>query len=97
MFTDIIGYLAGILLTLCFLPQIIKTFQMKQADDVSMVMLLLSLFSAIFYEIYAWLLGLWPVLVMNSIFGVLVMVEIWLKIHYDRRLKFATNHPEGQN
>ncbi|MEA2114832.1 MAG: SemiSWEET family transporter [Thermodesulfobacteriota bacterium] len=97
MFTDVIGYLAGILLTLCFLPQIVKTFQMKQADDVSMVMLLLSLFSAIFYEIYAWLLGLWPVLVMNGIFGLLVMVEIWLKIHYDRRLKLATNHPEGQS
>jgi len=75
VFTGIVGYLAGILLTLCFLPQIIKTFQMKQADDVSMVMLLLSLFPALLYEIYAWLLGLWPVLVMNGILGLLVMVD----------------------
>ena len=97
MFTDSIGYLAGILLTLCFLPQIIKTLQLKQADDVSMVMLLLSLFSALFYEIYAWLLGLWPVLVMNGIFGLLVLVEIWLKIHYDRQLKLAADHYEVKN
>ena len=97
MFTDIVGYLAGILLTLCFLPQIIKTLQMQQADDVSMVMLLLSLFSAVFYEIYAWLLGLWPVLVMNGIFGLLVLVEIWLKIHYERQVKLAMDHPDGKN
>jgi len=83
--TDLVGYLAGILLTLCFLPQIIKTLQMKHADDVSMVMLILSLLSAFFYEIYAWQLGLWPVLVMNGIFGLLVLVEIGLKIMYDRR------------
>lgn len=85
MFTDIIGYLAGILLTLCFLPQIIKTIKIKKADEVSMVMLILSLGSALLYEVYAWLLGLWPVLVMNGIFALLIIAEIALKIHYDRQ------------
>ena len=86
MITDLIGYLAGILLTLCFLPQILKTYQLKQADEISMVMLLLSLASALFYEIYSWLLELWPVFIMNGIFSLLIVVEIWLKIYYDRQV-----------
>jgi MtN3 and saliva related transmembrane protein len=91
--TDLIGYLAGILLTLCFLPQIFKTYQLKQADEVSMLMLLLSLASAIFYEVYSWLLELWPVFIMNGIFSLLVAVEIWLKIYYDRQVIDQTDRP----
>ena len=97
MFTDVIGYLAGILLTLCFLPQVVKTYQVKQADEISMIMLLLSLASAIFYEIYAWLLELWPVLIMNAIFGILVVVEIGLKIHYDRINRHTANLPKAES
>ena len=84
MVTDLIGYLAGLLLALCFLPQVVKTWRMRHAGDVSMGMLLLTLASAVLYEVYAALLGLWPVLVMNGIFGVLVMIEIALKLRFDR-------------
>jgi len=87
LFTDFIGYLAGTLLTICFLPQIFKTIKIKKADEVSMVMLILSFCSALLYEIYAFLLGLWPVLVMNGIFALLIVVEIFLKIYYDRQAR----------
>ena len=84
--TDLVGYTAGILLTLSFLPQILKTYRLKQADEISMVMLVITLMSAILYEVYAWLLGLWPVFIMNGIFNLLIAVEIWLKIYYDRQI-----------
>ncbi len=84
--TDLVGYTAGILLTLSFLPQILKTYRLKQADEISMVMLAITLASAILYELYAWLLGLWPVFIMNGIFSLLIAVEIWLKIYYDRQV-----------
>ena len=86
MITDLVGYLAGILLTLCFLPQILKTYRLKQADEISMVMLALSLASATLYEIYAWLLELWPVFIMNGVFSLLIAVEIWLKVYYDKQI-----------
>lgn len=89
MFTGIIGYLAGIMLTLCFLPPVIKTYQAKQADEVSMTMLLLSIGSAICYEIYAWQLQLWPVFVMNGIFSLLVTIEIYLKVYFERKNRAA--------
>ncbi len=83
MYTDLIGYLAGILLMTTFLPQLYRTWRRKSADDVSMMMLVLMLGSGVGYEIYAWLLGLTPVVVMNGIFSVLVAAEIVLKIRYD--------------
>ena len=84
MVTDLVGYLAGLLLALCFLPQVVKTWRLRHARDVSMGMLVLTLASAILYEVYAALLGLWPVLVMNGIFGLLVCVEIAMKARFDQ-------------
>jgi MtN3 and saliva related transmembrane protein len=84
MITDLVGYAAGILLMLSFLPQVIKTFRSKHAHDVSMGMLLITLGSALLYEAYALQLGLIPVFVMNGIFAILIVIEIVLKIRYDR-------------
>ena len=88
-FTDLLGYAGGILLSLSFLPQVIKTWRVKHADDVSMGMLVITLGSALFYELYAFRLGLMPVVVMNGIFAVLVLTEIVLKARFDRRPRTA--------
>ncbi|MFC4993864.1 SemiSWEET family sugar transporter [Rubritalea tangerina] len=77
---ELIGYLAGILLALSFLPQVIVTWRTKQADDLSMGMLSLNLSSAILYEIYAWQLGLIPVVIMNGIFCLLVLAVLIMKL-----------------
>ena len=83
MFTDFVGYFAGICLAISFLPQVIKTLRTKTAEDVSMGLLLLSLASAAGYEFYAWQLKLIPVVVMNAIFTGLVLTELLLKIRFD--------------
>ena len=85
MIVDAIGYAAGAILALCFVPQIVQTLKTRSADDVSMTMMLLTLLSTILYEIYAMMLGLWPVVIMNGIFGVLVFTEIVLKILFSRK------------
>ena len=84
MITDLVGYAAGLLLALCFLPQVVKTWQLRHAEDVSMGMLLMTFASAILYEVYAYRLELVPVLVMNGIFALLVLIEIVLKVRFDR-------------
>lgn len=90
MLTDIIGYAAGALLAVCFLPQVIKTFRTKNAGDVSMGMLLLNLASALLYEIYALRLALLPIILMNGLFILLMIAEISLKWRYDRRSRDRT-------
>jgi len=82
MFVDAIGYAAGALTAICFLPQILQTLKTRSASDVSLWMLLLTLLSVMLYEIYAALLGLWPVVIMNGIFLVLVAFELALKLRF---------------
>ena len=83
MMIDVVGYAAGILLTFQFLPQVIKTWRSGHADDISAGMLLLTLSSTILYQVYAYMLDLWPVIIMNGIFGLLVLVELGLKMHFE--------------
>ena len=67
MLIDLVGYFAGICVALSFLPQVIKTWKLKTAADVSMGMLFLSLCAGVGYEVYAWMLGLVPVTVTNPL------------------------------
>ena len=82
---DLVGYAAGVLLTFQFLPQVVKTWRSGHADDISAGMLLLTLSSTILYEVYAYMLDLWPVIIMNGIFGLLVLVELGLKMRFERK------------
>ena len=93
MLTDLIGFAAGLLLALCFLPQVVQTLKSKRADDVSMTMLWLTFASAVLYEVYAWRLNLWPVIIMNGLFGLLVAFELALKIYFSRNAE-STDNPD---
>ena len=84
---DMAGYLGGIFLMISFLPQVIKTWKTKEADQISMLLIVLTLISALFYNIYAFMLDLTPVIIMNSIFFILVFLQLILTIKYVRRAK----------
>ena len=84
---DLMAYLGGSFLMACYLPQIVRTWRTKKAEDLSMWMLVLTLGSAVFYEIYAIMLDLIPVIVMNGVFLVLVFIQLLLKLVFDRRVK----------
>ena len=40
---NVIGYLAGFLAVITFLPQVVKTHKTKKVDDISLAMLFLTL------------------------------------------------------
>jgi MtN3 and saliva related transmembrane protein len=46
---DVIGYLAGFLAMVSFLPQLVKTIRTKSAKDPSLAMLLLTLATNVLY------------------------------------------------
>ena len=77
-----IGYLAGFLAMITFLPQVIKTLGSKKADDISMVMLLLTLATNILYITYGLLLKLYPVIIMLGIMSCIVFLQILLTLKY---------------
>ncbi len=79
LIVDIIGYAAGLCVMISFVPQLIKMQQSRSAQDLSWLMLVMTLVSAILYEIYAAFLDLMPVVVMNGIFALTVLAGMILK------------------
>jgi uncharacterized protein with PQ loop repeat len=81
---DFIGYTAGFFLMWSFLPQVIKTATTRSTEGLSVAMLAITLISGVLYEIYAALLGLMPVIIMNGVFVLLVTLQLVMTLMINR-------------
>ena len=80
--TQVIGLAAGILTACSLLPQVIKTFKEKKAEDVSLLMLLVLMAGLILWIIYGIKREDLPIIATNC-FSVLVNVTmVILRIKY---------------
>ena len=82
---EILGYISATLTTIAFLPQIIKTIQTKSAKDVSMGMFVLFTIGVFLWIIYGILTKTYPVLIANAVIFCLALIQIILKIKYDKK------------
>ena len=82
---DIIAYIAGVILMMSYLPQLVKTIKSKKVEDLSLLMLLATFLSGVLYEIYSYILNLIPVIIMNGIFTLTVLLQLIIKIRYNPR------------
>jgi MtN3 and saliva related transmembrane protein len=80
---DSLAYIAGLLAMFSFIPQAIKSMQTRSTADISWLMLIATFLSIVFFELYAWILGLVPVIIMNGIFGVVVFFTMMIKYRFD--------------
>tara|TARA_B100001029_G_C14741369_1_gene275668 strand:- start:170 stop:445 length:276 start_codon:yes stop_codon:yes gene_type:complete len=83
-FIDLFGFLAALLTTIAFLPQLYKTWKTKSADDFSLLMLILFITGLICWIIYGLKINSIPILVANIItfifnFSILVLKIIYRK------------------
>ena len=83
-YIDLIGFLAALLTTIAFLPQLYKTWKTKSADDVSLIMLILFITGLMFWIIYGIKINSIPILVANIItfifnFSILILKITCLK------------------
>ena len=81
---DIIGYTAGFFLMWSFLPQVIKTATTRTTEGLSVSILVITLMSGVLYEIYAYMLGLTPVIIMNGIFILTVSIQLVMTLMINR-------------
>ena len=91
MMINVIGYLAGLLAVTSFIPQVMKTFRTKQADDLSIPMLLLTLTANFLYVIYGILLELYPIVIMIGIMSCIIVFQIILTVKYSNREEKTPN------
>ena len=80
--TLVIGYIAGTLTTISFLPQVIRTWKMRETKDFSLAMLLLFAAGILLWTFYGIRTESLPVIFANVITFLLIIVLLAMKIKY---------------
>jgi MtN3 and saliva related transmembrane protein len=82
LWTDILGYIAGILVVISLLPQVIKSWKTKSTKDISLLRYVIYVTGLILWIIYALIINNGPVAVMNSVGLILALSILFLKLKY---------------
>jgi MtN3 and saliva related transmembrane protein len=80
---EVIGYAAGLLATLAFLPQVAKTVRERSVKDISLGMYILFCSGVSLWLLYGFLISSWPVIISNSVTLILSGTVLVLKIRHD--------------
>ncbi len=80
--TEAMGLFGAFLTSVTFIPQVYKTWQTKKAGDLSLMTMLIVVTSTVVWLVYAVSLMLWPVIIANSIIGVLSLLLIYFKLTF---------------
>ncbi len=82
---EILGYAAGAVTCLTFLPQVIKTWQSKSAKDISLNMFLIAAANEVMWIAYGILLNNWVIILTNIIVLCMSLTMIFLKYKYGKK------------
>ena len=83
---EAIGYTAGTLTTIAFVPQVVKTWRTRSVDDLSFVMLATFTTGIALWLIYGFFVVSMPIVLANAVTLLLTCVLIALKVRYGRGL-----------
>jgi len=80
LFTNFVGFLAGFLTTLAFLPQVLKTWKSRSTKDLSLSMWLVLSAGISLWLVYGFLKMDVPLLVANGLTLFLAGIVLFLKL-----------------
>jgi MtN3 and saliva related transmembrane protein len=78
----ITGYLAGLLTTIAFIPQVLRAWNLKETRDISLAMLVLFTIGIFLWALYGFWIGSLPVVIANSVTLLLVLALLAMKMKY---------------
>ena len=83
-YVEILGYVAGFITTLTFLPQVLKTWKEKSTKDISLAMFVIAAVNEVMWVGYGALLNPvnWVIIITNSVILVMSLTMIYLKFRY---------------
>jgi MtN3 and saliva related transmembrane protein len=81
-FAEILGYSAGAVTTLTFLPQVIKTWKEKSAKDVSLWMFIIAAINEIMWVAYGILINNWVIILTNALVLTMSVTMIFFKLQF---------------
>ncbi len=84
MNVEIFGYIAAILTTAAFLPQLLKTLKTRKAEDVSLITLIMFIIGVLCWIIYGYKISSTPILSANLITLILNLLILISKIYFSK-------------
>lgn len=75
-----LGYIAAILTTASFLPQVIKTVKTKDTSGISLIMYFFFVIGIALWFIYGYLLDAMPIILANLFTGIMASIILFYKI-----------------
>jgi MtN3 and saliva related transmembrane protein len=78
----ILGYLAGAMTTLAFLPQLIKVIRSRSTRDISLAMFIVICTGIFFWLVYGILINSLPIILANAVTLVIAGTILILKFRY---------------
>ena len=78
----ITGYIAGTLTTISFLPQVIRSFRLRETRDISLLMLVLFAIGITLWAIYGFWVSSLPIIAANGATLILVVILLAFKAKY---------------
>lgn len=81
-FIDLVGYLAGTLISISLIPQIVKSWKTKSTGDISLRWMLIYTAGLVLYNFYVFAIWSIPLLLMGLVETALALILIYLKLRY---------------
>ena len=78
MDVEIIGFVAALLTTSAFVPQVIKVWKLKYSNGVSVSMYLILLLGVFLWGVYGYLIGSMSIMIANTVTGLLQLMILIL-------------------
>jgi MtN3 and saliva related transmembrane protein len=83
--TEYFGYIGAFLSAVTFMPQVWLAWKTKSVGDLSLGMLSIVFVSVVVWLVYAFALGLLPVIIANSIVGILAIILLYFKFTFPKK------------
>jgi MtN3 and saliva related transmembrane protein len=83
--TTFLGFVAGTLTTISFIPQVLHAWRSKRCDDLSWAMLLTFSAGVVLWLVYGLRLWAMPVILANAVTFALLLIIMVMKIRYAAR------------
>jgi MtN3 and saliva related transmembrane protein len=81
---ELLGLIAGALVTCSLIPQLVRVFRLKSAREISALFTTLLLIGLVTWLVYGIILGLLPVIIWNASGTLLVAALLYAKMKYGR-------------
>ena len=78
----ILGFAAGALVTIAYVPQVIKVWKTKSTKDISLGMFVILCTATLLWLTYGILINSWPIILTNTSIFIMALIILIFKIKY---------------